>query len=101
MATIIEKTGKSVEEALQLALNELGVSANEVDVEVLESPSKGIFGFFGTKPARIKVSLKEPSAPEIFTPTQETVANSNATLVNFQFVQELDTYIAVRVLNDI
>ena len=91
MGKIIEKTGKSVDDALREALSELGVGENEVDVEVLESPSKGIFGFFGTKPARIKVSLKEPSAPEIFTPTQETVANSNATLVNFQFVQELST----------
>ena len=58
MATIIEKSGKTVEDALQDALKDLGVSAEEVEVEVLETPSKGFFGF-GAKPARIKVALKE------------------------------------------
>ncbi len=58
MATIIEKTGKSVEEAIQAALAELKVNAEDVDVEVLETPSKGFFGF-GAKPARIKVTVKE------------------------------------------
>ena len=59
MATIIEKSGKTVEDALQAALDELGASAEDVEVEVLESPSKGIFGIFGTKPAKIRVTLKE------------------------------------------
>ena len=61
MATMIEKTGKSVEEALQEALAELKVNAEDVEVEVLESPSKGFFGF-GAKPARIKVALKEKNS---------------------------------------
>ena len=59
MATIIEKTGKTVEEALQAAISELGVEEKDVEMEVLEKPSKGILGFFGNKPARIKVTLKE------------------------------------------
>ena len=63
MATMIEKTGKTVEEALQAALNELKVNAEDVEVEVLESPSKGFFGF-GAKPAVIKVTLKENLKPE-------------------------------------
>lgn len=58
MATMIEKTGKTVEEALQAALEELKVTAEDVEVEVLESPSKGFFGF-GAKPAVIKVTLRE------------------------------------------
>ena len=65
MATIIEKSGKNIEEALQSALNELGVTENDVDVEVLENPSKGIFGFFGAKPAKIRVTLKEKISPEV------------------------------------
>lgn len=59
MATIIEKSGKTVEDALQAALDELKVGAEDVEMEVLESPSKGIFGLFGTKPAKIRVTLKE------------------------------------------
>ena len=68
MATIIEKTGKTVEDALQAALTELGVTADDVDVEVLETPSKGIFGIFGlfgAKPARIKVTVKEKLADNV------------------------------------
>lgn len=54
-----EKTGKTVEEAVDLALKELGVKREEVDIEVLEEPSKGIFGLIGVRPARVKVTLKE------------------------------------------
>ena len=62
MATTIEKTGKTVEDALNAALNELGVTEEEVHYEILESPSKGFFGF-GAKPARIQVTLKEKDIP--------------------------------------
>lgn len=58
MAKIIEKTGKTVEDALSAALEELGVAAENVEYEILETPSKGFFGF-GAKPAKIKVTLKE------------------------------------------
>ena len=64
MATIIEKSGKTVEDALQAALDELQASAEDVEVEILESPSKGIFGLFGTKPAKIRVTLKENISAE-------------------------------------
>lgn len=57
--TAVEKIGKTVEEAVALALAELGVTENKVDIEVLEAPSKGLFGFIGTKPAKVKVTLKE------------------------------------------
>ena len=92
MATIIEKTGKSVEEALQLALNELGVSADEVDVEVLETPSKGIFGIlglFGAKPARIRVTLKE--IPQTPAPAVAENVSEPPTIVNFKFVPDIDS----------
>ena len=40
MAKVIEKTGKTIEEAIQAAVAELGVSESELEVEVLEEPSK-------------------------------------------------------------
>lgn len=47
-------TGKTVEEALENALRELGVSsADKVTHEVLEEPKKGLFGI-GASPAKIK-----------------------------------------------
>jgi spoIIIJ-associated protein len=42
-----------------LALAELGVGRNDVDVEVLDEGSKGIFGLLRSRPARIKVTVRE------------------------------------------
>jgi spoIIIJ-associated protein len=55
----VEKTGKSVEEAVKLAIEELQVSEDKVDVEILEQPNKGIFGIIGSRLARVKVTVKE------------------------------------------
>ena len=59
--TTLEKTGRSVEEALQSALDEWGVSINDVESEILETPSKGLFGLIGNKMARVRVTLKKRS----------------------------------------
>lgn len=50
--------GKTVEEAINNALNSLGVSQDELDIKVVQQPSKGILGI-GQKDAKIEVSLKE------------------------------------------
>ena len=59
MAKVIETTGKTVEDALNAALEKLGVAAENVEYEILENPSKGLFFGIGAKPAKIKVTLKE------------------------------------------
>ena len=59
MAKVIEKSAKTVEDALKAALEELGVNDTEVDYEVIEEPSKGLFGLIGTKPAKIRVTVKK------------------------------------------
>ena len=55
MAEVIEATGKTVEAALRQALETLDVEAADVEYEVLEKPSRGLFGLIGVKPARIRV----------------------------------------------
>lgn len=55
MATV-EKSAKTMEEAVQLALDELGAAYDEVEIEVLEEGSKGIFGI-GSKDALVRVTL--------------------------------------------
>jgi len=55
----VEISGRTVDEAVGLALQSMGASIDEVEVEVLEKPSKGLLGLFGVKPARVKVTLKE------------------------------------------
>lgn len=63
MAKVIEKTGKTVDEAIQAAIAELGVSKTELDIEILETPSKKFFGLLGETPAKIRATLKEPEPP--------------------------------------
>ena len=40
----VETTGKTVEEAKELALDQLGVDANEAEFELVEEPKSGLFG---------------------------------------------------------
>jgi spoIIIJ-associated protein len=57
MKTVIT-TGKTVEEATELALQELGVPRDRVTVSVLTQPSRGrIFGLFGARNAEIEASV--------------------------------------------
>ena len=96
MATTIEKTGKTVEDAVQAALKELGVTADDVTVEILETPSKGIFGIFGTKPARIKVTVKEkPPLPvnveEVKVSVAPQVIATDSVEIKFKSVPSIDT----------
>ena len=57
--TSIEKSAKTIDEAVALALSELGVSIDRIDYEVLEAPSKGFLGLIGTKLAKVRVTVKE------------------------------------------
>lgn len=58
-AQIVEKRGRSVDEAIKAALDELECSIEEVSVEILEEPSKGLLGLVGRKPAIVRVSLEK------------------------------------------
>lgn len=53
---IIEKTGETIESAIDAGLQELGVGPDEVMVEVIEEPSRGLLGF-GARPARVRLIL--------------------------------------------
>ncbi len=58
MGKTIEATGKTVQEAVNSALEELGAELEDVEVNVLDEGSKGLFGI-GSKMARVQVTLKE------------------------------------------
>jgi len=83
MADVVEKTGKTVELALEEALREMGASRDEVTYEVLNEPAKGLLGILGIKPAKVRVSRKEivplgddvaVSAPAANATTEEAVS---------------------------
>jgi spoIIIJ-associated protein len=57
MTRSVEKSGNTVEEAVQDALKDLGLPSDEVEIEILEEPSRGILGLVGQRLARVKVIL--------------------------------------------
>lgn len=61
----VEKTAKTIEEAVELALQELNITRDNVDIEILEQPSKGLFGLLGSRLAKVKVIVKEEKKEEI------------------------------------
>ncbi|HLZ62316.1 MAG TPA: Jag N-terminal domain-containing protein [Ktedonosporobacter sp.] len=63
----IEASGKSVDEAVQQALARLGKRRDEVEIAVLQEPSRGTFGL-GSKDARVRVTVRSGSAGAIITP---------------------------------
>ncbi|MDA8234332.1 MAG: protein jag [Clostridia bacterium] len=54
----LERSGKTIEEAVDKAVSELGVEREQVEIEVLEEPNKGFLGIIGTRLARVKVTVK-------------------------------------------
>lgn len=57
-----EKWGDSVDAAVALALQDLGLTKEQVNVTVLEEPSKGFFGI-GSKLAKVRVEEKAQEKP--------------------------------------
>ena len=58
----IEVTGEDVEQAVASGLEQLGVGPDEVMVEVLEEPARGMFGL-GARPARVRLQLLTTPQP--------------------------------------
>ena len=54
-----EASARTVEEAVELGLQELGVSIGDVDVQVVEEGSKGLFGLFGSRPVKVRLTVKD------------------------------------------
>lgn len=53
----IEMTGKTVDIAIFNGLQQLGLSIDEVTIEILQTETKGILGF-GAKPAKVRLTEK-------------------------------------------
>ena len=55
----VESIGKTVDEAIETGLRELGLSPEEAVIDVLDEGGKGVFGLFGVKMARVRIAEKE------------------------------------------
>ncbi|NLB90852.1 MAG: protein jag [Clostridiales bacterium] len=56
-----ESSAKTVEEAISQGLERLGVTINDVTIDILNEGSKGLFGLFGSKQAKVRLILKKES----------------------------------------
>lgn len=59
MKKSIIKSAKTKEKAIELALEEIGKSRDEVEVEIIEEESTGFLGLIGNKDAVVRVSYEE------------------------------------------
>lgn len=59
-----EFEGKTTEEAIKNASRELNIPEEDLDIDIIEPGSAGIFGLVGGKKARIKVHMKEAETEE-------------------------------------
>ncbi|MBQ1421955.1 MAG: protein jag [Firmicutes bacterium] len=81
-----EKWGRDTDEAVRLALDDLGLTIDQVEVTVLEEPSRGFFGI-GSKLAKVRVEKKKPpkkeeahkqTRPDLVIPIEEARARDAA-----------------------
>lgn len=81
----IEKSAKNKETAIEAAINELGVTRDKADIEVLDEGSKGFLGL-GARDARVRVTVKPEFMKEatVSQPAakQKAKAASDITVVN-------------------
>lgn len=61
MSRSITKEAKTVDEALRLALEELGIDRDRAEVEVINEGNKGLLGFIGNRNAVVRVTEIEQS----------------------------------------
>ncbi len=81
-----EFEGKTTEEAIQNASRELEVPEEDLEVDIIEPGSAGIFGLVGGKKARIRVHLKQ-SEPEETDETDE-IPTDEVTPEDVEFAQK-------------
>ena len=80
MLKYIEVTGKNEDDAIQRALQQLGMERDDVSVEILARAKTGFLGI-GSVPAKVRVSYEGPDEPEEVpapAPVKETPAPAKA-----------------------
>ncbi|HML45559.1 MAG TPA: Jag N-terminal domain-containing protein, partial [Clostridia bacterium] len=60
----IESSGKTIEEALEAGLRELGCTIGDVTWLPLQEGAKGLFGLFGSRPAKVRITVNADEEDE-------------------------------------
>ncbi|MCQ2502502.1 MAG: protein jag [Saccharofermentans sp.] len=71
MEKTVVKTGKTVDEAIEAALSELGCSKEQATIEVVEEGTEGGFLGLGRKDAEVKVTFNSDDAGEQSAPAED------------------------------
>jgi len=90
-----EFEGKTTEEAIQNASKQLNIPAEELDIEIIEPGSAGIFGLVGSKKARVRVIIDTEDDDSEDLPEEEEISFEETE------VQEEDLEKAKEVLENI
>lgn len=89
-AETVEATGKTVDDATENALVDLGLERHEVEVEVLSEGRAGLFGIGGVQ-ARVRVFAVSPEEPD-----GDDVAYAHETLETILRLMGIDADVTVR-----
>ena len=87
----IQMTGKTVEDAIEIALRELDVDRGEVEIDVISRGKAGVFGL-GSEPAKVKVSKV------VLSSSKEDDSSSNVIRVARETIDELISLMDVDVM---
>jgi spoIIIJ-associated protein len=78
MSHCVEFEDKNVEMAVKKACEELNIPREKLKHDVISYGSTGIFGLVGTKKARIRVTIPEPSSKVAFESSNKARQNENS-----------------------
>jgi spoIIIJ-associated protein len=96
----VTAVGKSVEDAIRNGLTQLNATREEVEVSVLEQPSKGLFGLIGVRDAKVelvlfdKLQVAEPNEPAADIPVS---SENNPISETMQFLADVFDAMAIEV----
>ena len=96
----VEKTAKTVEEAVELGIEELGIKRENAEIEILSEPSNGLFGFIGTRSAKVKISMKKLPADYARDFIHELIEKMGLSNVNVEIVKQNENTIYVDIVGD-
>jgi spoIIIJ-associated protein len=89
-------TAKTVDEAIALGLAQLHATLDQVDVVVIEQPSKGLFGLLGGKEAKVEVILRAIQGSTTKTENSEAVIEK-AKLFLQDVLQTMDLQVDIQI----
>ena len=94
-----EYTAKSVEEALEKALNEMMLTREDIHYEIVQQPSKGFLGF-GQKDAVVRVSKKDAAETKVEAVEVKAVKTEEKAEVKAEIPVQEPTPVVEVVIND-